>query len=95
MSHANASPSLLSPHGHADYPGVEVLRPDPRWPFVVVRPAVGETVVARGGERIYRTDACDGASVLVAELSAGDRVTLLDRVGFRASWRIVRDAIPA
>jgi hypothetical protein len=91
VRHAAASPSLLSPHGHADYPGVEVLRPDPRWPFFVVRPEVGETLVARGGEQIYRTDGCDGASVLVAELNEGDRVTLLDRVGSRASWDIVRE----
>jgi hypothetical protein len=95
MSHEAASPSLRSPHGHADYPGALVLRPDPRWPFFVVRPEVGETLVARGGERIYRTDGCDGASVLVAELNAEDRVTLVDRVGWRACWRIVRLAAPA
>lgn len=95
MSHESGSPSLLSPHGQADYPGVEVLRPDPRWPFFVVRPEVGDTLVARGGEQIYRTDACDGASMLVAELREGDRVTLLARAGSRASWRIVRDTIPA
>ena len=86
-----ATPSLLSPHGQAAYPGVEVLRPDPRWPFFVVRPEVGETVVARGGEQIYRSDGCDGGSLLVAELRRGDQVTLIDRVGAQAFWRIERE----
>lgn len=95
MTRQAAGPGILSPHGHADYPGVEVLRPDPRWPYFVVRPEVGETLVARGGERLYRADACDGASVLVAELREGDRVTLVERNGSGASWRIVREANPA
>jgi hypothetical protein len=90
-----ASPSLVSPHGQADYPGVEVLRPDPRWPFFVVRPEVGATLVARGGEQIYGTDGLDGATVLVAELNEGDRVTLVAREGPRASWRIMREAVRA
>lgn len=90
-----AAPSLLSPHGQADYPGVCVLRPDPRWPFFVVRPEIGETVIAQGGERIYRADGCDGASVLLAELEKGDRATLLENTGARARWRIEREAIPA
>jgi hypothetical protein len=72
-----------------------VLRPDPRWPFFVVRPEVGETVVARGGERIYRADACDGAPVLLAELRKGDRATLVERAGSRARWSIEREALPA
>ena len=84
--------NLVTPHGVGDYPGINVVRPDPRWTVSVICPEPGQTIVGRGGERLYPYETVDGAPAQGFELNPGDRATLVrcDLPYFLCQWRLDR-----
>jgi hypothetical protein len=84
--------NLVTPHAAEGYAGLLVVRPGPEWQVGVIVPEVGQTIVGRGGERLYSYRTIDGASADGFTLEAGDRATLvcagLDH-SF-AEWRLER-----
>ncbi len=84
--------NLLTTHTAEDYPGLLVVRPGSAWRSSIIVPEEGDTVVARGGEKVYAYDTVDGGHADGFELSAGDRATLVhsDLPFFLVEWRIER-----
>jgi len=84
--------NLVTPHAPEDYPGLTVVRPGPGWEVAVIVPRAGQTLLARGGERLYAYTTPDGARAEPLELRAGDRARLLpdDPGRGMACWRIWR-----
>jgi len=84
--------NLVTPHGPADYPGLTVVRPDPRWAVSVICPEPGQTIVAKGGERLYAYQTVDGAPADGFELRPGDQATLVrcDLPFSFSEWRLTR-----
>ncbi len=87
-----AGRNLLTPHGPDQYPGLLVVKPDPRWEVHVIVPDDGATIVARGGEKIYAYETVDGGRADGFELRPGDRATLVQSnlPFFLVQWRIER-----
>lgn len=84
--------NLVTPHGPKLYPGLLVVRPGPEWTVAVIVPETGQTIVARGGERLYGYQTVDGGCAQGFELQEGDRATLV-RSGLPfalAEWRVER-----
>lgn len=84
--------NLVTPHEADAYPGLLVVRPGPEWRVSVIVPEVGQTVVGRGGERLYGYQTVDGAEAAGFTLATGDRATLV-RAGLPnafVEWRIER-----
>jgi hypothetical protein len=85
--------NLLTPHGPESYPDLLVVKPGPDWDTFVIVPEDGQTVLARGGEKVYGYETIDGGSAEGFELGRGDRATLV-RSGLPFSlveWQIERD----
>jgi hypothetical protein len=86
--------NLVTPHQAEAYPGLLVVRPGPEWRVSVIVPDVGQTVVGRGGERLYAYQTIDGAEAAGFTLAQGDRATLV-RAGLPNAfvvWRLERAA---
>ncbi len=84
--------NLLTPHGPDDYPGLLVVKPGAEWTTFVIVPEDGETVVARGGEKVYAYETVDGGRAEGFELRPGDRAHLV-RSGLPMAlveWRVER-----
>jgi hypothetical protein len=84
--------NVVTPHGSDAYPGILVVRPDPRWSVAVIVPEDGDTIVGRGGEETYAYVTPDGVHAQGFRLEPGDRATL-ERAGLPHSlveWRIER-----
>jgi hypothetical protein len=88
----HAGCNLLTTHGAEDYPGLLVVRPGAAWETAIIVPKEGDTVVARGGEKVYAYDTVDGGHADGFELRPGDRATLvrLNLPFSLAEWRIER-----
>ena len=87
-----SSRNPLTPHGPESYPGLLVVRPGPEWSVHVIVPNDGQTIVAKGGEKVYGYDTVDGGHADAWELGPGDRATLV-RSGLPFSlvdWEIER-----
>lgn len=81
----------LTPHAPEDYPGLLVVRPGPEW-YCVIVPDDGQTIVARGGEKLYAYTTPSGGVARGFELRRGDRATRV-RSGLPfhlAEWRVER-----
>lgn len=84
--------NLVTPHRPGDYSDVLVLKPGPEWEVSVIVPEVGQTIVGRGGERLYAYQTIDGGEAAGFTLAPGDRATLV-RAGLPhafAEWRVER-----
>jgi hypothetical protein len=83
--------NVLTSHPAECYPGLRVVRPG-EWDQGLIVPKDGETVVARGGEKVYAYETVDGGRAEGFELQAGDRATLVrsDLPFCFAEWRIER-----
>jgi len=89
-----AGRNLLTPHGPDRYPGLNVVKPDPRWEVFVIVPEDGTTIEASGGEKLYAYETVDGGRAQGFELRPGDRATLV-RSGlpwFLVEWQVERAA---
>lgn len=84
--------NVVTPHGASSYPGLVVVRPDPRWDVSVIVPNDGDTIVGRGGEETYAYETAGGARGQGFTLRPGDRATLVrgDLPHSMAEWRIER-----
>ena len=85
--------NLLTPHGPEQYPGLLVVKPGPEWDTFVIVPEDGQTILARGGEKVYGYETVDGGCAEAFELRPGERATLL-RSGLPFSlveWQIERE----
>jgi hypothetical protein len=90
----NAGRNVLTQHGPEHYPGLQVVRPSAQWLVHVILSEEGQTIEARGGERVYAYDTVDAGHAEGFVLEAGDRATLV-RSGlahFMVEWRIERAA---
>ncbi len=86
--------NLLTPHDPGAYAeaGLLVVRPGSLWSVAVIVPNDGQTVLARGGEKVYDYETVDGGKGQGFELSPGDRATLV-RSGLAYSmveWKVER-----
>ncbi len=85
--------NLLTPHEPDNYPGLLVVKPGPEWDTFVIVPEDGQTVLARGGEKVYGHETVDGGRSEGFELERGDRATLV-RSGLPfafVEWQIERE----
>jgi hypothetical protein len=84
--------NLLTAHDPEAYEGLLVVRPGPLWSVAVIVPEEGQTIRARGGERVYDYETVDGGQAQGFELGPGDRATLV-RAGLPhafVEWRVER-----
>lgn len=84
--------NLLTTHGPEAYDGLLVVKPGPLWSVSVIVPEEGQTIGARGGEKVYGYETTDGGRAQGFELAPGDRATLV-RAGLAHSmveWRVER-----
>jgi hypothetical protein len=84
--------NLLTTHEPGAYDGLLVVRPGPLWSVAVIVPEEGQTIRARGGERVYGYETADGGRADGFELAPGDCATLV-RAGLPHSfveWRVER-----
>ncbi len=82
----------LTPHDCDQYAPLLVVHPAPGWPYNVIVPSDGETIVALGGERILAYTTPGGGVAQAFELRPGDRATRV-RSGLPfhlAEWRVER-----
>jgi hypothetical protein len=82
--------NLLTPHGPEAYPGLLVVKPGTEWDTFVIVPEDGDTIVGRGGEKIYAYETVDGGRAHTFELREGDRATLVrsDLPYSLVEWRV-------
>jgi hypothetical protein len=87
-----AGRNLMTTHGAECYPGLRVVRPGPLWSIGLIVPEDGQTVVARGGERIHGYETMGGACAQAFQLEGGDRATLVrsDLEASLVEWRVER-----
>lgn len=87
-----AGRNLLTPHDAAAYPGLRVVKPGPAWRHSLLVPAGGQTVVARGGERVLAYVTVSGVEAAGFELRPGDRARMAawDLPGSLVLWEIDR-----
>lgn len=84
--------NLMTPHPPEGYAGLLVVKGGPAWTEWVIVPEDGQTLLARGGERVYAYETADGGRAEGFELRPGDRATLV-RSGLAhafVEWRIER-----
>ena len=82
----------LTPHGCDKYAGLLVVDVAPGWPYHVIVPNDGDTIVALGGERILAYTTPTGATAEGFTLRPGDRATRV-RSGLPfhlAEWTVER-----
>ena len=82
----------LTPHGCDKYGGLLVVDVAPGWPYNVIVPKDGETIVALGGERILAYTTPSGAVADGFTLRPGDRATRVrsDLPSHLAEWKVER-----
>jgi len=87
-----AGRNLMTPHGAAAYPGLRVIKPGPGWSGWLIVPGDGQTVVARGGERVLAYRAISGPEAAGFVLAAGDRARMVawDLPASLVEWEIER-----
>lgn len=88
---------LMTVHGPAAYPGLQVVKGGQAWLEWVILGSVGQTVVARGGEQMYAYETSSGGRAEGFVLRQGDRATIV-RAGLAASlveWRLERAGRPS
>ena len=84
--------NLATAHPPERYPGILVVKVGPEWPYFVICPQPGQTIVARGGETAPGYTTPGGGVAQPLSLRAGDRATLV-RAGLPhqlCEWRIER-----
>jgi hypothetical protein len=82
----------LTPHPCDRYAPLLVVDVAPGWPYNVIVPNDGDTIVGLGGERIIAYTTASGVVAEGFELAPGDRATRL-RSGLEAhlaEWRVER-----
>jgi hypothetical protein len=87
----------LTPHACDKYGSLLVVDVAPGWPYKVIVPNDGETIVGLGGERILAYTTPSGVVAEGFELRPGDRATRV-RSGLEAhlaEWRVVRTHTPS
>lgn len=84
--------NVVTVHPPQAYPGLWVVKPGPLWSVFVIVPEVGQTIVARGGEKTYAYETVDGGRAEALELRPGDRATLVraDLPFSFCEWRVER-----
>ena len=90
--HFRGSCNPLTPHACENYAGLLVVDVAPGWPYNVIVPNDGDTIVALGGERIFAYTTPSGAVAERFELRPGDRATRV-RSGLPshlAEWKVER-----
>ena len=82
----------VTSHGCDAYRGLLVVDVAPGWPYNVIVPNDGETIVALGGERIVAYTTPSGARAEGFVLRPGDRATRVrsELPHHLAEWRIER-----
>ena len=82
----------LPPHACDRYAPLLVVHPAPGWPYNVIIPNDGETILALGGERILAYTTPGGGVAQAFELRPGDRATRVrpDLPFHLAEWRVER-----
>jgi hypothetical protein len=86
----------LTPHPCDKYGSLVVVHVAAGWPYNVIVPNDGETIVALGGERIIAYVTPGGVVAEGFELRPGDRATRV-RSGLEAhlaEWRVERASTP-
>ena len=84
----------LTPHDCDAYGGLFVVDVAPGWPYNVIVPNDGDTIVALGGERILAYTTPAGTVADAFELRRGDRATRVKSglPGHLAEWVVERAA---
>lgn len=88
--------NLKTTHGPEQYPGFLVVIPC-QWSYGVIVPQDGQTLIARGGERLIPFRTAGGAEAQGFTLAPGDRATRV-RTGLAhafAEWHVIRGSSPA
>ena len=82
----------LTPHGCDKYGALLVVDVAAGWPYNVIVPKDGETIVALGGERILAYTTPSGAVAEGFTLRPGDRATRVrsDLPSHLAEWKVER-----
>ena len=82
----------MTPHGCDRYGSLLVVGVAPGWPFNVIVPNDGETIVALGGERILAYTTPSGTVAEGFTLRPGDRATRVrsDLPAHLAEWKVER-----
>ena len=90
--HFRGSCNPMTPHGCDKYQGLLVVDVAPGWPYNVIVPNDGETIVALGGERILAYKTPSGAVADGFTLRPGDRATRVrsDLPSHLAEWKVDR-----
>ena len=82
----------MTPHASDQYAGLLVIIVAPGWPYNVIVPNDGETIVALGGERILAYTTPSGTVAEGFELRPGDRATRVKSglPAHLAEWKVER-----
>lgn len=85
--------NLKTTHGAEHYPGFRVVVPC-QWSYGVIVPRDGQTLIARGGERLIPFRTAAGAEAQGFTLAPGDRATRVrtDLPHSFAEWHVSRCA---
>lgn len=92
IEHYRGSRNPLTPHPCDRYGTLLVVSVGRGWPYNVIVPNDGDTIVALGGERVLGYTTPDGAVAEPFELRPGDRATRIrsDLPAHLCEWRISR-----
>ena len=84
----------MTPHACDAYGSILVVGVAPGWPYNVIVPKDGETIVALGGERILGYTTPAGATAEGFTLGPGDRATRVKSglPSHLAEWKVERAA---
>lgn len=82
----------MTPHGCDQYGSLLVVDVAPGWPYNVIVPKDGETIVALGGERLLAYTTPSGAAADGFTLRPGDRATRVKSglPSHLAEWKVER-----
>src|SRR5262245_36383376 len=80
----------LTPHAADRYEGLLVVDVAPGWPYNVIVPTDGQTIVGLGGERVYGYTTPAGVEAQGFTLGPGDRATRVrsDLPAHLCEWRV-------
>lgn len=86
----------LTPHECDRYGTLTVVKAGPEWPYNVIVPNDGDTIVALGGEKILAYTTPSGVVAEGFELRPGDRATRVKSglPAHLAEWRVERAEPP-
>lgn len=84
----------MTPHAGDKYGGILVVDVAPGWPYSVIVPQDGETIVALGGEKILGYTTPAGTTAEGFTLRPGDRATRVKSglPSHLAEWKVERAA---